>query len=50
MVSVQQANPKGFLETFLVQIKLFWLKLCHLEIGFVKPLGFLTLLLNRYEK
>jgi hypothetical protein len=32
----------------LVQIKLFWLKLCHLEAGIVKPLGFLPLLLNSY--
>jgi hypothetical protein len=47
-VSIQQANPKGFLETILAQIKLFWLKLCHPEAEIVKPLGFLTRLLNSY--
>jgi hypothetical protein len=31
-----------------VQIKLFWLKLCHPEAEIVKPLGFLTRLLNSY--
>jgi hypothetical protein len=49
-VSIQQANPKGFPETILAQIKLFWLKLCHPEAEIVKPLGFLTLLLNSYQK
>jgi hypothetical protein len=48
IVSVRQANPKGFLETILVQIKLLWLKLRHPEAEIVKPLGFLTLLLNSY--
>jgi hypothetical protein len=46
IVSIQQVNPKGFLKTILVQIKLFWLKLCHPEVEIVKPLGFLTRLLN----
>jgi len=40
MVSIQEANPKGFLRTILAQIKLLWLKLCHPEAGTVKPLGF----------
>ena len=38
-VSIQQANPKGFPETILAQIKLFWLKLYHPEAEIVKPLG-----------
>ena len=37
-MSEQGENPKGFLKTIFVQIKLFWLKLSHLQIGFVKPL------------
>jgi hypothetical protein len=41
-VSIQQINPKGFLKTILVVIKLFWLKLCYPEAEIVKPLGFLT--------
>jgi hypothetical protein len=36
-VSIQQANPKGFLKTILVQIKLLWLKLRHPEAEIVKP-------------
>jgi hypothetical protein len=49
VVSIQQPNPKGFLKTILVQIKLFWLKLCHPEAEIGKPLGFLPLLLNSYD-
>jgi hypothetical protein len=47
-VSTQQANPKGFLETILVQIKPFLLKLCHPEAEIGKPLGFLLRLRNSY--
>jgi hypothetical protein len=47
-VPIPSANPKGFLKMMLVPIKLFWLKLCHLESEFAKPLGFLILLLNSY--
>jgi len=49
MQEMRWEDTKGFLKTILVQIKLFWLKLCHPEAEIVKPLGFLTWLLNSYH-